>query len=330
MSTFNRFSLVLIYVGLVYATDAAYAMILVEEQFSHADGNLVGQSPMPGPGNLWVAHENEGRIPIQVIGGMAVLRQGSGSGGREDVNIEFPGQPGTATTYAGFDFELPSSEIGDIVNLDAEGSNFVHFKSNLLTTHFRARTGVLAPAGDGDFRLAINANGGQLDEGVAWATELNFDTMHRVVVSCSAATGESKLWLNPLDELSANIAHTGHSTGQRLESFALRQSSDYFGIQLIDNLVVATTFAEALAGTSNLGVTGDFNSDSTVDAAEFVLWRKNDGPQAGYDAWRANFGVGAGGSSFVSAAVPEPSALLLWILSSAGLRLRRVKSFFRE
>jgi len=117
---------------------------------------------------------------------MAVLSQGSG--GREDVNLEFTHQPVNAITYARFDFTLPGSGNSTITNLDEQGSNFVHFKSNLLTTHFRARTGVLAPIGDGDFRLAINANGSRLNEGVAWATGLSFDTMYRVVVSWNASS----------------------------------------------------------------------------------------------------------------------------------------------
>lgn len=256
---------------------------------------------------------------------MAVLNQGSGSGGREDANVGFARQPGTATTYARFDFALPRSQNSDIANLDAMGSNFVHFKSNLLTTHFRARTGVLAPTGDGDFRLAINANGSRLDEGVAWANGLRFDTMYRVVVSWNAASGESKLWLNPVDELSASISNTGHSTGQRLESFALRQSSDYSGIQYVDNLVVATTFAEALLGSSD----GDYNHNGIVDGADYVVWRKGLGTsytQTGYNLWRANFGKPAGSGSGATANsfnnassyVPEPAAILLVMMGSAA------------
>ncbi len=62
---------------------------------------------------------------------------------------------------------------------------------------------------------------------------------------------------------------------------------------------------------------GDYNFDGTVDAADYVLWRKNDGTQEGYDTWRANFGQMAGsgsaGDSPSQAAVPEPAlgALLL-------------------
>ena len=39
---------------------------------------------------------------------------------------------------------------------------------------------------------------------------------------------------------------------------------------------------------------GDYNSDGAVDAADYVVWRKNDGTQAGYDTWRAHFGQTAG------------------------------------
>ena len=35
---------------------------------------------------------------------------------------------------------------------------------------------------------------------------------------------------------------------------------------------------------------GDFNNDGSVDAADYVFWRMNDGTQAGYNTWRSNFG----------------------------------------
>jgi hypothetical protein len=38
-------------------------------------------------------------------------------------------------------------------------------------------------------------------------------------------------------------------------------------------------------------VPGDYNQNGTVDAADYVVWRKNDGTPAGYDTWRANFGA---------------------------------------
>jgi hypothetical protein len=58
------------------------------------------------------------------------------------------------------------------------------------------------------------------------------------------------------------------------------------------------------------GLLGDYNEDGVVDAADYVVWRKTDGTQEGYDTWRANFGrtagSGASTSTDATAAVPEP------------------------
>jgi len=69
---------------------------------------------------------------------------------------------------------------------------------------------------------------------------------------------------------------------------------------------------------------GDYNENGTVDSADYVIWRKTDGTQAGYDAWRAHFGQTAGsgssstGGSTSQAAVPEPTSALLLILGAAA------------
>jgi hypothetical protein len=75
-------------------------------------------------------------------------------------------------------------------------------------------------------------------------------------------------------------------------------------------------------------VLGDYNSNGVVDAADYVIWRKNLGQAFqlpnevpavtpgmvtthDYDEWRARFGASSDGSAAVSqAAVPEPSAMI--------------------
>ena len=62
------------------------------------------------------------------------------------------------------------------------------------------------------------------------------------------------------------------------------------------------------------GLAGDFNSDGTVDAADYVSWRKTLSTDvAQYYAWRANFAAtlptGAG-SELNFSVVPEPATLL--------------------
>ncbi|MFO0788193.1 MAG: hypothetical protein U0805_01980 [Pirellulales bacterium] len=76
---------------------------------------------------------------------------------------------------------------------------------------------------------------------------------------------------------------------------------------------------------------GDFNGDGAVDAADYVAWRKTDGSQAGYIAWRSHVGIGTGAGATQSvdlAAVPEPGSVLFTILTFVGLRgvIRRKRS----
>ena len=61
--------------------------------------------------------------------------------------------------------------------------------------------------------------------------------------------------------------------------------------------------------------------DGAVDAADYVVWRKTDGTQPGYNLWRTNFGRTSGSGSGLDAAagVPEPSALVLLLAAVCGL-----------
>jgi hypothetical protein len=78
---------------------------------------------------------------------------------------------------------------------------------------------------------------------------------------------------------------------------------------------------------------GDFNGDGSVDAADYVVWRKNLGgihTPDDYNTWRAHFGQTAGSGAITAAtpaAVPEPATLALLFFSAmttfARLRLRR-------
>jgi hypothetical protein len=79
------------------------------------------------------------------------------------------------------------------------------------------------------------------------------------------------------------------------------------------------------------GLDGDFNDDGKVDAADYVLWRKNNGtsnalPNDGglgtpigaghYDLWRGNFGGMGAGTGAALGAVPEPAAATLGLLAA--------------
>jgi hypothetical protein len=95
------------------------------------------------------------------------------------------------------------------------------------------------------------------------------------------------------------------------------------------------------AGATSPGVSGDYNGNGRVDAADYVVWRKNLGLMGGATAaqgdgngdgnvtdsdfrlWRAQYGETTSGSGATvgvgSAGVPEPGSLLLSLIAGFGL-----------
>jgi len=118
---------------------------------------------------------------------------------------------------------------------------------------------------------------------------------------------------------------------------------DVLSLRDVDFYFAWVDFANPLAPSAS-GIPGDYNESGTVDAADYVLWRKNLNQAVtlpndltpgmvendDYDVWRANFGLGApgsGGGQLVAQGVPEPTtiglcALLMCHVAAARLRSR--------
>jgi hypothetical protein len=78
-----------------------------------------------------------------------------------------------------------------------------------------------------------------------------------------------------------------------------------------DSVVLSNFLAAAIPG--------DYNQNGTVDAADYVVWRKTDGTQTGYNIWRTNFGEpgGSGSAASATASAPEPSTLVMLMFAAA-------------
>jgi hypothetical protein len=70
---------------------------------------------------------------------------------------------------------------------------------------------------------------------------------------------------------------------------------------------------------------GDFNRDHVVDAADYVVWRKELNTPDDYNTWRAHFGQSSGGGSSLDPliSVPEPAAVSLLLAAAVFVTIRR-------
>jgi hypothetical protein len=142
------------------------------------------------------------------------------------------------------------------------------------------------------------------------------------------------------------VARTGDSLGGSTiasvsfygtmpSTIAVSPETNATGLNNLGQVAFAYSLANGTDGvaiwTPPAGVPGDYNNNGIVDAADYVLWRKG-GPLANevdatgtvnaadHAAWRSRFGnsSGNGASIIPSAAVPEPSTLVLIILAAAS------------
>jgi hypothetical protein len=130
----------------------------------------------------------------------------------------------------------------------------------------------------------------------------------------------------------------------------LRADGDFGEVILYDRFIDPTSaeHTNTIAFLQNKwfvapGLDGDFNDDGKVDAADYVVWRKNETANAAlpnddglttqaerFNLWRSNFGDMAGsGGGVGSSSVPEPSTGLLLVMTLLALVPRRGHKFSR-
>jgi endonuclease/exonuclease/phosphatase family metal-dependent hydrolase len=215
----------------------AFPALLLRETFDYTNGPLTVVS-----GGAWSQHSGNTANQANVASGELQLT----SGESEDVNRAFLGQPfptngPTRVFYARFTARftaLPTSG----------GAWFASFKDT-SDTGFRARIFALTSgATNGQFRLGLST----ATNGAATATnttDLALNTPFTIVLRLANTNSAATLWLNPASEGDPSIATTEAASPFTVAGFAFRQNTG-MGTLAIDDLVVASTFAEATAASS--------------------------------------------------------------------------------
>ncbi len=212
-------------IALAALAGSAHADILASDTFSYPNGPLVGNG-------AWNAHSGAGSNPVLVVDGAAQLVHAPAST-REDVNLPFAAATAGSTYYAGFDLTNFASSAAVY---------FAHFQST--STTFNTRVFIVPSPAAGDYGIGLNSSSTTPTGAQVWADGLTFGATNRVIISYDVDTGEQRLWLNPVDMNSPSISVTGTAAAP-INAFALRQAG-VDSTQLIDNLIVATSFGEVV------------------------------------------------------------------------------------
>jgi hypothetical protein len=179
----------------------------------------------------------------------------------------------------------------------------------------------------GDFLLSWFQVLDESLDGLAHSGEWYFMVTNALVdPTGSAAETRQTIQINYAANVPAQVQRLNRDTGQ-IELIDLEEIPGTGGRR---KLVLALDGGTADLFKFNTGapfvgieLPGDYNHDGTVDAADYVAWRKGippSSPAAHYDQWRMNFGrsnfSGAGGTSIEpDTQVPEPGGYLLAVLA---------------
>ena len=224
----------------VLACGRLAAETYLSEPFAYPDGPITTPSVSP-----W-KHTSGTERQLNVQNGALLLREDHS----EDVAANLASGPfaadSGATLYAAFDLTVTAFPSG-------EGNYFAHFRDS--GSNFRGRVFIAAADGRLElFQIGISSGGKSSEEANFVPKAFLFGVQYRVAVRYEVETAGSTLWVDPTDAASESVRNTDSASPRTITSFAFRQSlssGDGMGEIQIDNLVVASTLEEALAGPSS-------------------------------------------------------------------------------
>lgn len=137
----------------------------------------------------------------------------------------------------------------------------------------------------------------------------------------SVALGTASVNAGPMqDDESIDLTGIADSTLEANGTVTFRLNFTGGGGELGDHVSGHHIFLDNV-GVSGIvaDISGDYNGDGIVDAADFVIWRNGNSPDstiAGYNLWRENFGTGTTVAAASASEVPEPGSVMLLVFGT--------------
>jgi hypothetical protein len=240
------------------------AALLVSDSFTYPDGVLTNVSS-----GKW-RHASGGIDEVNVTAGSVELTRSETGDVDVPLGTTFAGSS-AATLYARFTIKVLALPGG------ANGNYFAHFAG----ASSRARIFVTTNgAAAGRFRIGI-ANGSTTASAL-WPNDLQTNLTYTVVARHSISNAQASLWIDATSPFTAPTVANDTASAASATAFALRQDGG-MGTLLVDDLVIATSFAEALAGNETPTVSSIAEQrgiEGTATTVEFQVGDRESAPEA--------------------------------------------------
>jgi hypothetical protein len=234
---------------------------------------------------------------------------GAANGFTPDVTVDYgPASP-----------KLWTTQFGDLTNVLISSSP----DPNLLILTFTAENG---------FNVSLHSF-----DLVGWTPGFSLDP---TINSVKVFDGNNNVLFTQTNPTISIVSHTSFTFGTPLAAQVLKVQIDALNIDSDDIGIDNINFSQSSTGQ----ITGDYNHNGVVDAADYTVWRDTLG-QAGaglaadgtgpggvpdgvvnqldYDFWKANFGQHDGSGSGPLTAVPEPVTPRLLLVGVLTMWSRR-------
>ncbi len=230
-------------VALIFTAVQASAVTYFSDTFSYSDGAITNVS-----GGVWNGFS--GSSPVNVSNGYVIVS----SALTQDVAAQLGSVHSNDILYLKYEFRF------DVLPGASNATSYFSMFKDSGTSLFLARTmGATNIAGSvaGTFRLGVNADSASAPKAV-FPSDLSLGSWYTAVIRVNQTAVSAPvvtLWLNPTLESDPSVSHSSTLANLAISTFALRQATT-LGRVNIDNLVIASSFAEAIPEPSTMVLVG--------------------------------------------------------------------------